>query len=101
MTNPVASIIIDSLSDAGFDNELKHENIRVDIKRKKVLRGRNEGAIILNEGILTSHTLKELLDYHPEEEQRKGMKLANALAGAGIKVNDECFIKLYKVLHDT
>jgi hypothetical protein len=99
--NPLASILSNSLTNAGFSDKLKHEKVTVSLQRKKVLNGRKEGAIILNEGILSSQTLQELLNYEPLNEERPGVRLANTLQNAGIKVTNECFINLYKVLHDT
>lgn len=99
--NPLASIVADALSNAGFNDKLKNKDITVDLQKKKVRKGRSEAAIIINEGVLSSHSLQKLLNYEAEEEERPGMKLAGLLAASGIRVSNECFINLYKVLHDT
>lgn len=98
--NPLASLVANALTNAGFDEKLKHEEVKIDLQKKKVKKGRSEAAIILNEGILSSHTLQALLNYEATEEEKPGMKLAKALGDAGVDLSNECFIKLYKVLHE-
>ncbi len=50
--------------------------------------------IALNQGFLCKHTMKELLNYNPEEDQ--GLKLAELITGAGIDVEKEVFIELFE-----
>lgn len=53
----------------------------------------------LNDGYLCDYHLQQLLDLTIiEDEKVKGMQLANLLVSAGLKVNPECFVELYKKL---
>jgi len=61
-------------------------------------KGRNVVAK-LNEGFLCDYHLQQLLNLTVvEDEKIKGMQLANLLVSAGLKVNSESFVELYKKL---
>lgn len=55
----------------------------------------------LNDGFLCDNYLNELLNCAvDDEEQVKGMKLANLLVSAGLKVKPEMFVEVYKKLQE-
>ncbi len=51
------------------------------------------GVLQINEGFLCRHTVNELLNYAGNDES--GIKLAELITGAGIKVEKDLFISLF------
>lgn len=96
---PMPSIISNTLINAGFSNQLELNGIKVDLEKQKISLGKREGVIKLNEGILSSITIKKLLNYEIIEETKPGLKLAKLLSESGIDLDQNTFIKLYQVLH--
>lgn len=97
--NAINSVITNVLLDAGFNQKLELNGLKVNINKQKVTFSGKESAIRLNEGILSSNSLKKLLNYEAQEELKPGLKLAKILSETGIEIEQEAFIKLYKVLH--
>lgn len=74
----------------------------VNLNNKAVHDSKGRGVVLrLNDGFLCDYHLNELIGqaYDPEE-QVKGMKLANLLVSAGLKVRPENFVELYKKLQE-
>lgn len=87
------------LSRHGFNEELKLENVNVNIEEKKV-REKNKSVVIkMNEGYLCDETLKKVVEYVPSQgkhEEEIGYELAEVFVNAGINVEKEMFLKLFE-----
>ena len=73
----------------------------VDLDNKKIQKKKKNVAFLINEGFMCNLTVKNLLDFKPEnDEQADGYRLARSFVEVGIKVPQEIFIgffgKLYK-----
>lgn len=80
------------IEEEGF---LKKEGIVVDLFEGKVRDNIKNVALSLNEGFLCESTINQLLNFIPQGSNTEiGMKLANNLLEAGIKLSQEEFIKL-------
>ena len=61
----------------------------------KIQKNNKDAAILVNEGYMCTLTLRNLLDFKPENEETDGYRLARAFVEAGIKVPQEIFIGLF------
>lgn len=72
----------------------------VDLENIKIQRNKKNVALLINDGFMCGLTLKNLLDFKPENESIDGYRLARTFVEAGIKVPQEVFVgvfgKLYK-----
>lgn len=85
----------------GFaDNEGRwvKDGLKVDIKKKKFVNGRNAGCVLaINEGYLCGYKIKELLKYEQGERvEESGYNLAKLFVESGIVVPQEVFIAYYE-----
>lgn len=82
------------------EQEIGNHNAGIDFDGKTVKKDGKETIIEMNEGFLCKHTLKELLEFEIEERPDKtAEKLAKALLGAGLRVNDEQMLHLFEVIN--
>ncbi len=74
----------------------------IDLENKKVQKSGKNIALLINDGFMCGLTLKNLLEFKAEDQERDGYRFARAFVEAGIKVPQEVFIglfgKLYKEL---
>ena len=56
------------------------------------LNNKKNIVIAINDGFLCNLTLKNLLEFKPEDEQNDGYRLARAFVESGIKVPQEIFV---------
>jgi hypothetical protein len=56
----------------------------------------NRGVLQINDGFLCTHTINELLNYKGDDEN--GVRLAELITGAGIKIEKDLFISLFEKL---
>ena len=86
------------------DKVWKQEDMTIDLSNNKITNIKeNPIAIELNEGFLTNYTLKQLLNYKFTPEislMQQGQTLANLLVSAGIKIEDEIFLRLFEKIHN-
>ncbi|PIN80818.1 hypothetical protein COV11_03195 [Candidatus Woesearchaeota archaeon CG10_big_fil_rev_8_21_14_0_10_30_7] len=59
----------------------------------KIILGRREVILSINEGFLCAHTIQQLLNFKPSNIN-EGEKLANLLVETGIKLTPEQFVEL-------
>ena len=67
----------------------------LDFSNKKI---KKNTVIAINDGFLCNLTLKNLLEFKPEDEQNDGYRLARAFVEAGIKVPQEIFVGICQKL---
>jgi len=83
------------------DNNLwVNGHIFVDLNSKEVYSKNKKIALEINEGFLTQHTIKTLLNFRLPNKITKecGKELANTLLSAGISIKSQFFILLFKKL---
>jgi len=76
---------------------LESGEIIVDLKKKKVRRKGKDIVIKMNEGFLCGQTMTDLFE-HTQVEDETGKKLAEDILEAGIAIEKENFVKLYRYL---
>ncbi len=90
------------LASAGFtetNGRLSKEELTVDLNEKKVLGGKSPIALKFNQGFICDHTLRELLDFKPEEEYNATVKkLASSIVAAGLNLKPEDFAQLFETV---
>ncbi|MEK6822216.1 MAG: hypothetical protein AABY13_00175 [Nanoarchaeota archaeon] len=93
----VQTLIAHELQRHGFaanDNTLVNDGIVVNVQEGVVHRNGKPAALRLNEGILCSYTLGQLLQYTPAENE--GALFARRLVEAGLSVPQETFVTLFQ-----
>ena len=76
------------------------ENFSIDLENPKIKKNKKNVTILINDGYLCGHTLKNLVEFKPEnDEQNDGYRLARAFVEAGIKVPQDVFVGLFGKLH--
>lgn len=91
----ILSLLKQTLLKTKYDE--KDKGISVNLENKEFLHSGKKIAIALNEGFLCKENAEELIGFTAsEKEEETGMRLANALLEAGLKVNDETFVELFE-----
>ena len=78
-------------------HNVNKEDFLIDFDRKKVDRNNKKAAIMMNEGFLCEHTLRNLMNFKIEGEEI-GYKFAKVFVEAGIDVPEELFVKVFEKL---
>lgn len=82
-----------------FKFDIDKSQFSIDFENSKVEKKRRNAVIMINDGYLCSETLKNLIEFRPENEEQNGYRLARAFVEAGIKVPQEIFIGLFNKLY--
>tara|TARA_Y100000310_G_C20626426_1_gene786178 strand:+ start:998 stop:1522 length:525 start_codon:yes stop_codon:yes gene_type:complete len=110
INNDMSKTIISMISQILLSNSFKPHNnaiftrgtIVVDLSKRQVkdLKSNKNICLQINEGFISNHTLKEILDYQPIEatEKKIGMDLAKRLLAVGLKPQKKDFISLYNLI---
>lgn len=81
----------------------EHGKISGDPEKLKLMSGKKEVTVKMNEGYMASYTLKELLKIDlskkVEEQREAGTRLAKAFVAAGIEVPQDVFIEVFQKLY--
>ena len=81
----------------------KQDNIIINLTNLTITNNKNNIiSLEINEGFLNNHTLKELFKYKHQFEiplMQQGKTLANLLISAGIKIDEETFLRLFEKIH--
>ena len=98
--NTVREAIAQELRNHRFsekDEKFTHAGLSVNLKNNKIRDGRKKVVVAMNEGYLCDDTLKQLIDFVPEENKEKGAKiLATHALEAGLKLTTEQMMKLFE-----
>lgn len=71
--------------------------IKANLESFDVVKGKKNVLLSINEGFLSKKTIQELVNFkHLEDKQKTGLKLAQAILEAGLKVSEEEFVKLFE-----
>ncbi len=71
--------------------------IKANLESLDVVKGKKNVLLAINEGFLSKKTIQELINFKAlEDKQKTGIKLAQAILEAGLKVSDEEFVKLFE-----
>lgn len=75
------------------------DSFSVDFSKKRVMKDGKPASIAMNEGMLNTYTLRQLLNFKKSQDQKEtGYRLAKAFVEAGIDVPQEVFITLFEKL---
>ncbi len=80
------------------DGVLEKEGLLVDIPRRSITKGRGTACIALNQGLLSSHSIKQLHRFQSSGEEDAYM-LAKLLVESGLNSEKEQFIELFKKIN--
>ena len=78
----------------GMNEIYQQENILINLDTSKITYKNKPAVLKMNEGFLCNFTLEELSKIDPK--QMTPMQLASALVEAGLKINEEEFVKLHE-----
>lgn len=73
--------------------------VLIDLNEMKVQKNSRNVALMMNNGMMCSFTLKNLLEFRPEDEHNDGYRLARAFVEAGITVPQDVFVGLFGKMH--
>lgn len=71
----------------------------IDLNEMKVQKNGRNVALMINSGMMCSLTLKNLLEFRPEDEHNDGYRLARTFVEAGITVPQDVFVGLFGKMH--
>ncbi len=84
----------------GFSEELTYDIVSVDLAEQKILNGKRNAVISLNEGFLCSQTLKDALDIQlTGHEEEAGTQLAKTLLELGLRLPKDTFVQLFEKVY--
>lgn len=79
-----------------FRHDIDKKEFFVDFSNKKVMKGKKEVSLKLNEGLLNSYTLGKLLKFRFRGEEREdGFRMAKYFVEAGLEVPKEVFVGIF------
>jgi hypothetical protein len=85
------------------NNIYKQNNLTIDLNKLTITNTKNNIiSLEINEGFLNNYTLNELFKYKHQFEtplMQQGTILANLLISAGIKIDEEIFLRLFEKIH--
>ena len=81
------------------NHNISKEEFLIDLNNAKIQKNKKNVALLINDGFMCSLTLKNLLEFKPEDEQTDGYRLARAFVEAGIKVPQEVFVGIFSKLY--
>jgi hypothetical protein len=80
-------------------NLMQYEDITIALTTKDVIRNGRQVVLKVNEGFICKQTITNLLK-HIHLEDETGKKLAEDILEAGISIEKDIFVRLYKMLKD-
>lgn len=99
-TEAIIALITQELINHGFNEKLTRGNTKVDLENRKIINGKKNIVIELNEGLLCTYTLNNLLNLQiTGHEEQAGTQLATTLVEAGLKLNKETFVELFEKIY--
>ncbi len=71
--------------------------VKANLESFDVVKGKKNVLLAINEGFLSKKTIQELINFKPlEDKQKTGLKLAQTILEAGLKVSEDEFVKLFE-----
>jgi len=99
----VQQMMARELEKRGFKQEgqmYQRESICVDLEKGEVydVEKKTKVCIAINDGLMTNHTLQQIIEFKPPEGLEKdiGRALGNAMVSTGVPVDHETFIALFR-----
>jgi len=78
---------------------ISRQEFFIDFDGKIVQKNKKNAVLLINDGFLCSITLRNLLEFKPENEETDAYRLARAFVEAGIKVPQDFFVRLFEKLY--
>jgi len=97
--NDIKKIIKDLIEWELFRFGVDRNIFLIDLNNKKVQKSKKNAVLLINDGFMCGLTLRNLLEFKTEDQERDGFRLARAFVEAGIKVPQEVFIGLFGKLY--
>ncbi|HLC61368.1 MAG TPA: hypothetical protein VJJ52_08145 [Candidatus Nanoarchaeia archaeon] len=98
--NEVNKIIKDLIEWELLNFNVNRGEFSVDLENKTLQRHKKNAVLVMNEGFMCNHTISNLLDFRPEDnEGNGGYNFARTFVEAGISVPQDVFIGLFAKLH--
>jgi hypothetical protein len=99
----VREAIRQELLNHGFviqNKEIVNGSLKVDIEAGKIMDGKKNVVLAMNEGYLCEATIKQLLTFEADENREKSAtKLATLTLEIGLKLQTEQLLKLFEEAH--
>jgi len=99
----VREAIKQELLNHGFivqNNEIVNGSIKANIETGKIIDGKKNVVLAMNEGYLCEATMKQLLSFEAEENREKSAtRLAALTLETGLKLQPEQMLKLFEEAH--
>ncbi len=102
----VAELVKFELMKNGFKEDkkkkgmLKKESFAVNFDKCEFLNKKKPVVFESNEGFICSYTFNNVIKFKPSDtEEETGLRLAEAILGAGISVPHNVFVKLFEKVH--
>ncbi|RME54368.1 hypothetical protein D6777_04005 [Candidatus Woesearchaeota archaeon] len=98
-------LLAQELLDHGFEKKrfaYEKDNIKVNFSHKAVTKNEKPVVLELNEGFLCTYTLTKLYNYRPKHlnPKEEGLRYANLLLQAGLRLNQQTFIELFNKVYN-
>jgi len=98
--NAILALVKQELLNHGFSEDLTYDRVTVDLGKQKILNGKRNAVIALNEGFLCSQTLKDALEIQlTGHEEEAGTQLAKILLELGIRLPKDTFVQLFEKIY--
>ncbi|MBD3361637.1 hypothetical protein GF358_02475 [Candidatus Woesearchaeota archaeon] len=96
----INSLITQELINHGFNEKLMRDKTKIDLENRKIINGKKNIVLGLNEGFLCTYTLNNIMTLQLKgHEEQAGMQLATALVEAGLKIDKETFVSLFEKIY--
>lgn len=96
----VIALAKQELLNHGFSESLTYDGVSVNLNEQKILNGKRNAVIALNEGFLCSQTLKDALEIQlTGHEEEAGTQLAKTLLELGLKLPKDTFVQLFEKIY--
>jgi hypothetical protein len=67
----------------------------IDIKNHKIMKGKRDVVLKINEGMLCGESIKRILTFKRDGNEQDGYRLAKAFVEAGIEIPKEVFVAVF------
>jgi len=91
-----SKIIIDLVLWEFHTHNINKDDFEIDFNKKIVNRNKRKAVIMMNEGFLCSHTLRNLMNFKIKEDEKIGYVFAKTIVEAGVDVPEELFVKIFE-----
>jgi len=96
----IIEAIAQELQNHGFrreEHEITKDDILINLKEGTIRQKKKKIVLGMNEGYMCDHTIKQLLEFKPEENpNQSAKKLVSLVLEAGLNLSDEQFVHIFE-----